>query len=211
MTRCARVSIGGQVPVAALLLALLATLTPWGTVRAQADPATPRFGPWIEHYAQYRPQTNCNPDPKPGVVSFRKLVLEAYPKTGAGNISRACNIGGVSEHKEGRAWDWGVNFLKRPQRRKARDMLDWLFRPDRHDNRHAMARRLGIMYVIWNRRMWTSWDHRWDVYCVPRNGTCRDPDSGTAVHPHRDHMHISFSRRGARKNTSFWDPPKSFQ
>jgi hypothetical protein len=178
---------------------------------ALLDPATPRFGPWIEQYARYQPQTTCDPDPEPGVVSFRKLVLEAYPNTGAGGISRACNVGGRSEHKEGRAWDWGVHYWNPSERLKAHDMLDWLLRLDRHDNRHAMARRLGIMYVIWNRRMWTSWDHRWQVYCEPLNGACRDPDSGTALHPHRDHVHISFSWRGARKNTSFWDPPKSFQ
>jgi hypothetical protein len=90
-----------------------------------------------------------------------------------------------------------------------RDMLEWLLRPRRH--RHAIARRLGIMYVIWNRRMWTSWDHRREVFCVEYRWVCRDPDTGTAVHPHRDHMHISFSWPGARKNTSFWHPAKSFQ
>jgi hypothetical protein len=212
MTRHARVSVGDRrLPLAALLLAVLVTLAPWGHGQAQADPATPRFGPVIEGYARYQPQTTCDPDPKPGVVSFRNLVLEAYPNTGAGSISRACNIGGRSEHKEGRAWDWGVNYTRRPHRRAARNMLDWLLRRRRQVNRHAMARRLGIMYVIWNRRMWTSWDQGWEVYCVQYAWACRDPDTGTAVHPHRDHMHISFSWPGARKNTSFWHPRKSFQ
>jgi hypothetical protein len=211
MTRRARVSVGDRHRVAALLLALLLALVPWSHGRAQADPVTPRFGPWIERYALYQPQTTCDPDPKPGVVSFRRLILEAYPNTGAGGISRACNIGGRSEHKEGRAWDWGVNYTNLAQRLKAQDMLDWLLRTDRHGNRHAMARRLGIMYVIWNRRMWTSWDHGWEVYCVQYAWVCRDPDTGQALHPHRDHMHISFSWRGARKNTSFWHPFRSFQ
>jgi hypothetical protein len=69
MTKHARVFLGDrQLPIAALLLALLAALAPWGHGQAQAHPATPRFGRWIEHYARYRPQTTCDPDPKPGVL-----------------------------------------------------------------------------------------------------------------------------------------------
>ena len=60
----------------------------------------------LDDLAPYRPQTTCSPSAKPGVVGFRNLVLAAYPATASWGISRACSIGGTSEHKEGRAWDW---------------------------------------------------------------------------------------------------------
>jgi hypothetical protein len=71
----------------------------------------------LDDLAPYQPQTTCDPTPKPGVVGFQEIVLAAYPSTSSYGISRDCSIGGRSEHKEGRAWDWGVAVGgKRPQR-----------------------------------------------------------------------------------------------
>ena len=36
------------------------------------------------------------------------------------------------------------------------DLAAWLFATDAFGNRRAQARRLGIMYVIWNRKIWSS-------------------------------------------------------
>jgi hypothetical protein len=170
-------------------------------------PRTPRFGKWIEPHAEYVGQRYCRPKPKPGVVAFRKLVMRTYPWTYEGNISRDCSVGGTSEHKEGRALDWGVSAASAKDRGAVDDLLDWMLRKDRFGHRHAMARRLGVMYVIWNRRMWSTWDG-WEVYCVQRRGACRDND-GDVVHAHNDHVHFSFGWPGARKNTSFWNPEMS--
>jgi hypothetical protein len=137
------------------------------------------------------------------------MVLRAYPGTGAGSISRPCYGGSASsEHNEGRAWDWGVNAGVSSQKRKADDMIEWLIRDDRYGNEHAMARRTGIMYIIWNRRIWSPWSG-WDVYCKQRKNGCVDPDDGGVRSPHTDHVHFSFTWRGARKQTSFWHKDRS--
>jgi hypothetical protein len=199
-----------RVRLALLAAAVLTLAAPWSRERASAAPNAPNFGPIIENYAQYDGQDECKPKPKPGVVAFKNMVLNEYPGTGPGSISRACNVGGKSEHKEGRAWDWGLDATKAKDRNIAQDLFQWLMAVDKHGHKHALARRLGIMYIIWNRKMWGAWDPGWEVYCVQQGNVCKDPDSGAVVHAHRDHVHFSFSWKGARKNTTYWNPQNSF-
>ncbi len=168
----------------------------------------PKFGPLIDSDSGYDGQSKCSPGAKPGVVAFQSMVLEAYPGTGAGSIGRDCSVGGQSEHKEGRAWDWGVNAGVPSQKKAADDLIKWLTAEDEYGNDGAMARRLGIMYLIWNRKIWFPWDG-WDVYCEERKGACRDPHDNDVRHPHTDHVHFSFTWEGARKQTSFWNPEGS--
>lgn len=187
-----------------LVLAALA-----GTA-AMAAPPAPQFGPVIDGYAPYQGQTRCKPKPKPGVVGFRDMLLAAYPDSTWFTISRPCGVGGQSEHKEGRALDWARNAAVPTEKAQVQDLLGWLLATDQHGNRHAMARRLGVMYIMWNRRMWSAWEGGWEVYCVMRNGKCKDPETKAVLHPHRDHVHFSFSWRGARMETTFWHPEVSF-
>ncbi|MEU9874043.1 hypothetical protein AB0C87_40000 [Actinomadura sp. NPDC048021] len=153
-------------------------------------PRPPDFGPQIDPYARYEGQQDCDPAAKPGVAAFRDLVLAAYPETHDLGISRECGRGGPSEHKEGRAWDWGVDV--HTQAHIAADLIDWLLATDRHGNPHALARRFGIMYMIWNRRMWEAYrpDAGWRPY--------------TGDNPHTNHVHFSFNWAGARKETTWW-------
>ena len=146
----------------------------------------------IEGYAAYVPQTRCDPSAKPGVLAFRSLVLRTYPDTGSDGIVRACNVGGVSEHKEGRAWDWEVLATNRRHVAEVRALMGWLLAADEEGHRAAMARRLGIMYMIWNRRIWSAdkASAGWRPY--------------TKAHAHSEHVHFSFSWPGALKKTSFW-------
>ncbi|MEU5402173.1 hypothetical protein ABZ348_23085 [Streptomyces sp. NPDC005963] len=153
-------------------------------------PTAPDFGPDIDPYALYEPQRDCDPTAKPGVVEFRDLVLAAYPGTTSLGITRACGSGGQSEHKEGRAWDWGVNLAG--QEHLADDLIGWLLATDRHGNAHALARRFGIMYMIWNRRIWMA----------NRSSAGWQPYRGSS--PHTDHIHFSFGWAGARKQTTWW-------
>ena len=171
-------------------------------------PGAPAFGPAIDLLG-YEGQSKCSPSPKPGVVAFQQMVLRAYPGTGPGGISRACNVGGQSEHKEGRAWDWTVSASNPGHRRAVDGLFEWLLEADRFGNEHARARRLGIMYMIWNKRIWSTWGG-WDTYCVMKRGTCIDPEDKTARHPHTDHVHFSFTWAGARKKTTFWNPSRSY-
>lgn len=156
-------------------------------------PPTPDFGPKIEDYASYDGQTQCIGSEQPGVAAFKNLLLGAYPAARNLGIIRACGIGGQSEHKEGRAWDFGV-YANRPNEAAiAQEVINWLLATDRHGNRHALARRLGIMYMIWNRKIWKSYSNpgTWHNY--------------TGANPHTDHIHFSFSWPGARKQTTFWN------
>jgi hypothetical protein len=155
-------------------------------------PAAPTtFTKSIDGYATYVGQTKCNNTPKAGVVAFRSLVLKTYPCTGDDGIARACSVGGQSEHKEGRAWDWAIHY----PHPAADTFLGWLLATDKFGNKHAMARRLGIMYMIWNHKIWKSYQSSkgWQTY--------------TGSNPHTDHVHFSFSWDGANKKTSFWNPP----
>ncbi|CAM5644977.1 hypothetical protein [Streptomyces purpurascens] len=146
----------------------------------------------IDDLAAYEPQTGHHPLPQPGVTAFRDLVLDAFPTTGSLGITRPFDAPGRSEHKEGRAWDWRV--CRACQGDLAAELLDWLLAPDALGYAHAAARRLGVMYVIWDSRIWGSYaaDEGWRPYGGPN--------------PHVDHLHFSFSRQGALARTSWWQP-----
>ncbi len=148
-------------------------------------------GPDIEDFPRYEGQSTCDPTDKPGTVALRNVLLAHYPVTVSFGISRACTIGGKSEHKEGRAFDWGANVANASQRAAVEDFFKTIFATDSYGHPQAIARRMGIMYVIWNKqiRMVRGWGE-WQPY---------EGDS-----PHTDHVHISMSWAGARAQTSYW-------
>jgi hypothetical protein len=162
---------------------------------ALADLPKPQFGPGIDPFATYDGQSKCDPDPEPGVVSFQRLVHRVFPKTSKGYISRACSVGGQSEHKEGRAWDWPMNAYSKADRRRVNSLLGWLLKRDAYGHKNARVRRFGIMYIIWDRRIWFPWNG-WQAY------------HGSS--PHTDHVHFSFTWPGAKKRTTNWHRPRSF-
>ena len=176
-------------PLTALAV-VLAVVLPAAPAVAAPDTISP--GAAIEALAPYQGQTACDPVVRPGVALFRDLVLAAYPGTGDSGIARACTVGGTSEHKEGRAWDWRVNTANPDDVVRVDDLMTWLLAPDEHGNVAAMARRLGVMYVIWDSRVWKSYQatRGWQPY------------SGAS--PHTDHVHVSFSWAGALGATSYW-------
>ena len=158
----------------------------------EREPVTPRFPSEIEPYPAYDGQSTCSPVAKPGMVAYRDMVMAAYPGTTSYGISRDCGIGGTSEHKEGRAWDWANDATTAAGRQRVANFLDWLLRTDEYGHPHAMARRLGVMYIIWNRRIFRLYraSEGWTTY------------SGSS--PHTDHVHVSLTRRGGAGRTSFW-------
>ncbi|NYH90869.1 hypothetical protein [Actinopolymorpha rutila] len=158
---------------------------------ARTMPPTPSFPARIDAYAAYVGGTRCAPTAKPGVVDVRNLIFRTYGSR-AWSIGHPCT-GGVSEHAEGRALDVAFNAYSRTSRKAANDFFWWLLRPDSHGNRHAMARRLGIMYAIWDRKMWRAYR--------PNEGWL--PYSGTP-NPHTNHFHLSFSWAGALRRTTWW-------
>lgn len=162
------------------------------TLPAAAAPTAPSFAPSIEALAAYDPQRTCSSTAKPGATALRSLVMAAYAGTGDFGIVRDCAVGGTSEHKEGRAWDWKVNAFNASQDAAAKDFFTWLLATDGHGNSYALARRLGVMYMIYNRHIWSAYnaDAGWRPY--------------TGANPHTDHVHISLSWPGADKHTSYW-------
>ncbi|MEV4820598.1 VCBS repeat-containing protein, partial [Micromonospora sp. NPDC049274] len=158
---------------------------------AMAAPPTPVFSSAIDGYASYQGQEICDPTNKPGVVSFKDLLKSTYGDRDWG-ISRDCDTGDTSEHKEGRALDYGFDVNDSAERAQADDLINWLLATDQYGNKHAMARRLGIMYIIWNKQQWRAYDPSagWQPY--------------TGEIPHTDHIHFSFSWSGANKRTSWW-------
>ena len=152
-----------------------------------------RWGPEIEPLATYDPQQQCIPGARPAVAAFAALLAEAHPSSRNLGITRGCAAGARSEHKEGRAYDWGVRVTDAEEEAAAQQMLAWLLATDEHGNDFAMARRLGVMYVIWDDHIWSSSSARegWRVYTGPN--------------PHTDHVHLSFDWAGAMGATSFWD------
>jgi hypothetical protein len=164
---------------------------------AQADvasgPSAPAEAPEkIEDFAPYVPQKVCDPVAKPGTTALAKMVLAYYDTGRNGGITRACSIGARSEHKDGRAWDWMVSVSKPSEKATAERFLAWLTAegPDGEDAYNA--RRLGVMYLIWNHRIWTA--GRADSGWRPYRGS----------NPHTSHVHVSLSWSGAMKQTSWW-------
>jgi len=163
------------------------------TAAHAAVPTAPvRLPAGIEGFATYQKQTVCSPTAKPGTVKLKNLLLRTYPSSRSLGISRSCSAGGTSEHKEGRAFDWGVRVTSTTERAAASSFLTWLMKTDAKGNKAANARRLGVMYVIWNKRIWGAYaaNSGWRTY----NGS----------NPHTDHVHISLSRAGGAGTTSFW-------
>ena len=183
-----------RLPVHLVLLALLATLIPLAlsvsAEAAQPKPSSPRFGKAIEGYAPYEGNILCDVVDKPGTTKLADLIRATYGSDESIGIARnSCYT--TSEHNDGRALDWMVDATTRAGKAKADAFLSWLLATDANGNKHAMARRLGIMYVIFNKRIWRAYgDPGWGSY------------SGT--NPHTDHIHISLSYDGSTGRTSFW-------
>ncbi|HEX6872062.1 MAG TPA: hypothetical protein VF163_13270, partial [Micromonosporaceae bacterium] len=167
------------------LLALLA-----GALFIVASPGVGRAEPAIDPYPVYATPTCLTPVEQAGVREFRDMIRSRVGGTNLG--IHACS---GYEHGEGRAWDWGMNAGEAADRAKVQLVLDWLLATDSDGNRHAMARRLGIGYVIWNRRIASFWSDRSD------KGVWRDY---TGSNPHTDHVHFSFGWPGALRETTWF-------
>lgn len=163
-----------------------------------ATPATA-----IEDYASYDPPRSCHTSPRPGTDYLGHWVARHY---GGGYVGfgRACSKkdGPTSEHQTGRAFDWSLDARKRQDRRTARALMERLFATDGRGNADALARRMGIMYLIWNDRMYPAWNgFRAEPYL---SSSCKARKKCSRTLRHRDHVHVSLSRQGARGVTSWY-------
>jgi peptidoglycan hydrolase-like protein with peptidoglycan-binding domain len=188
---------------AALLLVLALSLVRTGLASgAPRRPPTPTNLPAaIEGLARHTPQTSCDPTTKPGTLKLARLLTSTYPATRYGTV-RACGPTPSSEHQEGRAVDWMASVRSPERRAEVQAVLGWLLATDREQNAYAMARRLGVMYLIWNNRIWST--SRADEGWRPYSDCAGHPERSADSRCHRDHLHISLSWEGARGVTSYW-------
>lgn len=182
--------IGAGVAIALCAVALV------GLGRADATKALASVD--IDHYPRTTKVTACA-DPlvgKPGVVDFRTLILSQVGGRDDGLVvcKRIANASGAySDHADGRAWDWHVKASSATDRAMVDRVLNWLLRTDERGHRNAMARRIGITYIIWNHR----------YYRVGGDNARWVPYTSTGD-PHNTHVHFSFSVAGATRQTSWW-------
>lgn len=156
----------------------------------------------LEDPAPYVKQVSCDPVAKPGATALGTLLVATYPGTSFG-VARPCGDDGIaSEHYEGRAVDWMVRARDPEAVARAEAFLGWLLAPDAAGNGFANARRLGVMYVIWNDRIWGSYASAdgWRAY----SSCAAHPEPAWDTSCHRDHVHLSLSWAGAAGRTSFW-------
>ena len=193
-----------------LAAVLIATLTLLGAVTAAATgtasaatpvPGTPSGLPLaIEPMTQDVGQDSCDPTVKPGTQHLATFLMRTYPGTSWASAYSCLTDGNQSEHYEGRAIDWMTSMRNAQQRADANAFITWLLATDSHGNRFAMARRLGVMYVIWNNRIWGAWNGAWQPY----QNCAQHPELASDNRCHRTHVHISLAWNGAMGATSFW-------
>lgn len=177
---------------------LLLVVVPVVLTVSLAEPAHARP---IEDYASYQPATRCSPKPKPGTVLLGHWIVHRYGG-GFGGISRTCSKGSTSEHEEGRAFDWTVSAARRKDRRRVDRFLRGLFAADEAGHADARARRMGVMYVIWDDRIYSAWrEFRPERY---KSSGCKRIRTCSPTLRHRDHVHISITRLAARGRTSWY-------
>lgn len=176
-SRGAKASVASQLAVGQAAMASGAFLA--GPIATRVLPAR------VDTQPSYVGQASCDPIDKPGATAYAQLMKSNYGK-GVAGISRWCNAS-QSEHSEGRAIDWMLNVTKPEEKAVADSATAWLTA-----NNGENARRLGVMYLIWNKKMWRAYapERGWQPY--------------TGAHPHTDHIHTSLTWDGALKRTSWW-------
>jgi hypothetical protein len=157
----------------------------------------------IDDYASYDAPRTCHPKPRAGTELLGRWVPRHY---GGGYVAfgRACSKkdGPTSEHQTGRAFDWSLDATKKRDRRIAKEFMQRIFAVDRHGNEDALARRMGIMYLIWDDRMYPAWTgFEPEPYL---SSSCKTRKKCSRTLRHRDHVHVSLSRAGARGMTSWY-------
>ncbi|RNL75432.1 hypothetical protein EFL95_18655 [Nocardioides marmorisolisilvae] len=187
------------------MLALLAAAALLATMlQASSSPRADALGvsPDVDAPSSYDAQTTCTKGPRPGTVALAKYLLRTYPVTRSMGMMRACSQGARSEHKDGRAFDWGADVAHAATKKAAYDFINKALATDSAGNPHALARQLGIMYIIYNDTIWASYRD-----FAPRpylNEACSSRAKCSRTLRHLDHVHISLGFAGAAAQTSWY-------
>lgn len=186
--RITRTIMGRRIALTALATVVASAAVPLMNASAMAPAAGPPVAPKAQPAnpgpnEPYVGQVSCQPKAWPGTAKLADKLVKTYPGTGPAGTFRYC-VEAQSEHQDGRAIDW---MLGREDYPAARNFLAWAT-ADGGKN----ARRLGIMYMIFDHKMWRAYDQSrgWAWY--------------GGANPHTDHVHISLTWNGAMGRTSFW-------
>ena len=181
-------------------VAVLAALLTMPTTLLPSPVASAYDGP-VEDYAAYEPPTRCAPRDRPGAKALARWTMRRFGGS-HGGISRGCGEHATSEHNEGRAFDWSVDVRRPADRRRVRRLLAALLAPDAAGNPAALARRMGVMYVIWDDTTWSSW-RRFEP-APYLSSSCPSRRECSRTLRHRNHLHISITREAARGELSWY-------
>ncbi|GAA4716700.1 hypothetical protein GCM10025782_12130 [Pedococcus ginsenosidimutans] len=191
-----------------LAVAVVAALAATGPSASAATPVPPTptgLPAGIEALSSYVGANSCDAKAKPGTVALGSLLVRTYPGTTYGS-ARACGSDSLatSEHYDGRAVDWMASVRNTTQKAQANAALTWMLATDRSGNTYAMARRLGVMYLIWNNKTWSAYRPQdgWTEYQGCLSSAKASTSYDTACH--RNHVHISLSWSGAMQRSSYW-------
>lgn len=154
----------------------------------------------VDDYAQYDGQTTCAREVLPGTDFLLRYLVRTHRGTRSVSTLRACAGDSRSEHKDGRALDWGVDADVPAEKATADRWIASVLASDARGNAHALARRMGIMYLIWDDHIYSAYDGFAERDYRP----CERLRDCSKTLRHRDHVHISLSRSGAAAQTSFY-------
>jgi hypothetical protein len=96
-----------------------------------------------------------------------------------------------------------MDAARADDRAEVERFLRKLFKADAAGEEDARARRMGVMYVIWDDHMYASYRDEF----APSNylsSSCARKRDCSATLRHRDHVHISLSKAGGRAATSWY-------
>ena len=186
IARLCVVAIAAPIALAVVTGASSPALSATGTLPNLRD----SYGPGIDPYQPYQGQSTCRTSIQPGTADLAKMLKATFPSSNPWTYIRACGVGGTSEHKDGRAIDWMLDSTKPADSAIADQFIAWITATDKYGNPNAMARRLGIMYIIWKGKLLPL--YKYSNFAWKAN-------TG-----HFDHIHISLSWAGALRQTSYW-------
>ncbi len=201
----------------AVIFGVLATAGTWLVVdqSAGAEVRLPHTDPQapIEGYPTKAPWS-CSPTFRAGSQRFADLLsqmtLHQYPYGGARSCG-ASHGAAHSYHKTGLAVDFSVDSRNPATRADGMRILEWLF-AEVDGQPHANLRRLGVVEIIWDAKMWSSESTPHITSPNPADWPnytglgCRQSQS-QATACHYDHFHFTLSGEAGAGTNSFWSGP----
>ncbi len=198
--------------VAAVVTALSFGLLGGRAAIAAKSPYTPVFTAPVEPYPTWTSELGCHDGVRPGVTATIEQILR--PTYGGADwrflTQRACSPSIQQGHDDGTSLDWMNRYDKAEEKANVEAFLGWLMATDSQGNTRALARRLGVMYLIWNNQFFGMYDAEegWTPYNLQVSGVrtpCAQlPAAAYDTSCHRDHLHISYTPAGAAMETSYW-------